>query len=123
MQYSQFLLVLGRVLLGGLFVLGGIHHFFIIPPLTSALAARGVPAARLALIGASVFQIVAGLLVMFGQYVAPAALGLMLFTIVASILFLNFWDLEGSARENARNGFQTNVAIIGGLLIAAATAM
>jgi putative oxidoreductase len=123
MQSSQWLLVVGRVLLGGLFVWGGIHHFFIIPSLSSVLAARGVPVARFALIAVSLFQIGAGVLLMLGQYVAPAALGLVLFTIVASILMLNFWSLEGPARDAARAGFQTNVAIIGGLLIAAATAL
>jgi putative oxidoreductase len=123
MQSSQWLLVVGRVLLGGLFVWGGIHHFFIIPSLSSVLAARGVPVARFALIAVSLFQIGAGVLLMLGQYVAPAALGLVLFTIVASILMLNFWSLEGPARDAARTGFQTNVAIIGGLLIAAATAL
>lgn len=123
MQYAQFLLGLGRVLLGGLFVVGGVHHFFIIQPLSSALAARGVPLARFSLIVASVFQVVAGLLVMVGFYVVPAALGLVLFTLVASILMLNFWDLEGPAREGAKQGFQTNVGIIGGLLVTAATAM
>jgi putative oxidoreductase len=33
---------------------------------------------------------------------------------------LNFWDQEGPARQAALTGFQTNLAIIGGLLIAAA---
>ena len=122
MHYSELLLILGRILLGGLFVLGGVHHFFMLQPLTSALAARGVPLARVALIVASVFQTVAGVLVMIGQYVAPAAIGLVLFTIVASILMLNFWSLEGAARDSAKQGFQTNLAIIGGLLITAATA-
>jgi putative oxidoreductase len=120
MQSAQWLAVVGRILVGGLFVVGGIRHFFVIPPLSSALAARGVPAARIALIGASIFQIAAGLLVMVGAYVAPAAIGLILFTIVASYLMLNFWDLEGPAREGALNGFQTNVAVIGGLLLVAA---
>ena len=40
------------------------------------------------------------------------------FTIVASIMLLNFWDVEGPAREAVMNGFLSNVAIIGGLLLA-----
>jgi len=122
MDYSQILLIVGRVLLGGLFVYGGAHHFFTMPAITSAMEARGVPAARLVLIGGSVFQIVAGLLLMLGMYAGWAALGLVLFTLIASIMFLNFWDAEGPAREASRQGFQTNIAIIGGLLIAAAQA-
>jgi putative oxidoreductase len=122
MDYSQILLTVGRVLLGGLFVVGGAHHFFTLLVLVSAMKARGVPAARLVLVAGSVFQIIAGLLLMFGVYAGWAALGLVLFTLVASIMFLNFWDAEGPAREAARAGFQTNVGLIGGLLIAAAQA-
>jgi putative oxidoreductase len=120
MDYSQILLIVGRVLLGGLFVVGGAHHFFTLPVLVSAMKARGVPAARLVLVAGSVFQIIAGLLLMFGVYAGWAALGLAVFTLVASIMFLNFWDAEGPAREAARIGFQTNMGLIGGLLIAAA---
>ena len=123
MDYAELLRVVGRVLLGGLFVFGGIHHFFILPAVTSALAARGVPMARVALIAASVFQTLAGLLLMLGLWMAPAAIGLVVFTLIASFLLLNFWDMEGPARDAARTGWQTNLAIIGGLLIAAAQAL
>jgi putative oxidoreductase len=122
MNYVEALSAIGRVLLGGLFVLGGIHHFFALPGVTSALAARGVPMARVALIAASLFQILAGLLLMLGLWVAPAAIGLVVFTLVSSCLLLNFWDLEGPARASAKMTFQSNLAIIGGLLIAAASA-
>jgi putative oxidoreductase len=122
MDYSEILLIVGRVLLGGLFVVGGTHHFFSLPGITAAMTARGVPAARLVLIVGSVFQIVAGLLLMLGLCVAWASLGLVLFTLIASVMLLNFWDQQGAAREAARTGFQTNLAIIGGLLIAAAQA-
>lgn len=122
MDYSQILLIVGRVLLGGLFVYGGAHHFFIIDAILPAMKARGVPAARLVLIGGSVFQILAGVLLMLGVFAGWAALGLVLFTLIASIMLLNFWDAEGPAREASLQGFQTNIAIIGGLLIAAAQA-
>lgn len=35
---------------------------------------------------------------------------------------VNFWSLTGEAREKMKNIFISNLAIIGGLLIAAATA-
>src|SRR5690349_15022785 len=113
---------LGRVLLGGLFVIGGVPHFFVLDRLTQVLKARGLPAPRLCLIVASLFQILAGALLMAGQFVPFAALGLVLFTLVSSVLLVNFWALEGEAREKMRNVFMSNLAIIGGLLIAAATA-
>lgn len=110
----------GRLLLGGLFVVGGVHHFFILPGITQALAARGVPTARLVLLSGSVFQILAGLALIFGFYPAWAALGLVVFTVAASVLLVNFWDMEGPARASAINTWQSNLAIIGGLLVAAA---
>lgn len=114
--------VIGRLLLGGLFVAGGIRHFFILPVLTQIMSARGVRAPRLVLVAGSIFQLVAGLLLMLGIGMVPASLGLVLFTIVASVMLLNFWDVEGPAREAVMNGFLSNVAIIGGLLLAAAGA-
>jgi putative oxidoreductase len=123
MDYAELLRVVGRVLIGGLFLVGGLHHFFTLPALTSALAARGVPAARLVLISASVFQAIAGLAFMLGVWMIAATIGLVVFTIVASYLFLNFWDMQGVERETARIGLQTNLAVIGGLLVAASQAL
>lgn len=123
LEISDAVLVLGRVLLGGLFVYGGIRHFFILPMLVPVVTARGVPFPRLALIAASAFQAIAGLSLMFGVFVVPAALGLVLFTLVASVTMLNFWDMTGPERETLKGFWMSNVAIIGGLLIAASQAL
>lgn len=111
---------IGRLLLGGLFVVGGVHHFFILPGITQALATRGVPAAKLVLLFGSVFQILAGLALIVGFYPTWAALGLVAFTLAASVLLVNFWGMEGPARASAITTWQSNLAIIGGLLVAAA---
>ncbi len=120
---SPVLLFGGRVLLGGLFVYGGVHHFFIMPPLTGMIAARGVPAPRLVLIAGSVFQIIFGALFILGFQTAISAFCLVAFTVVSSIMLLNFWSMEGPMRETAKTVWQTNMAIIGGLLIAAGYAI
>ncbi|NKL78934.1 DoxX family protein [Rhizobium leguminosarum] len=117
------MLALGRLLLGGLYVAGGVHHFFVIVPLTDAIEARGVPFAKGVLVFGSMFQIVAGILLMLGLFVTAAAFGLIIFTLAATVMLLNFWDMQGTARESAINSWKTNLAIIGGLLIAAAGAM
>lgn len=119
MDRSQVLLIVGRVLLGGFFIVAGIQHFFILPAVTAMMTARGVPAAQLVLIVGSIYQIVAGLLVVFNLFAGWAAIALVFFTVVATIMFLNFWDMEGPARNGARSGFEANVGIIGGLLMVA----
>lgn len=113
----------GRLLLGGLFVIGGIRHFFAIPAIAQAIAARGVPAAKLVLLAGSIFQILAGAALILGFYTVWAALGLVVFTVAASVLLVNFWGMEGKARVDAINTWQSNLAIIGGLLVAAAHAL
>lgn len=117
---NEVVLVLGRILLGGLYVRGGVTHFFEMPLLLEKMTARGVPAPRFTLILGSVYQTVCGLLVMAGIYTAPAAWGLVFFTVVASIMFLNFWDMQGMERRMVSNSCFSNLGIIGGLLILAA---
>jgi putative oxidoreductase len=124
METVSILWILGRLLLGGLYVMGGIKHFFIMPAVLEMMKARGVPAPKLVLIAGSFFQIICGLLFVLGISVPLAATGLIIFTIAASIMLLNFWDLEsGPAREGLMNAFYTNIALIGGLLIAAASSI
>jgi putative oxidoreductase len=46
-ETAEVLRVIGRLLLGGLFVAGGIRDFFILPVLTQVMSTRGVPARAL----------------------------------------------------------------------------
>ena len=121
-EHSQWVEVLGRLLLGSLFVIGGLHHLPIFGALSGQLAQRGVPLPRLALGLSTAWQIVLGVLLMAGLWVPWAALGLIVFTVIASLLLLNFWAMEGHARAEAQNQFLTNIAVIGGLLLAAVMA-
>jgi len=114
------LVLLGRLLLGGLFLVAGIRHFWLVEPLSAIMAQRGIPAPRLAVIGGSIWEGVFGALLMLGIAVPISAFALMAFTVAASLIFLNFWSMEGQQREVAMNGALTNIAVVGGLLIAAA---
>ncbi len=117
------LYVFGRLLLGGLFVVGGIEHFFIQPLLTGIMSARGVPAPRTVLIVGSLWQILFGLLLIFGVWQAQAALALALFTALASFIFLDFWNKQPPESHALRNALLCNIAIIGALFMAAAQAL
>lgn len=114
--------IVGRFGLGGLFVLGAVHHYFHFGPIAQQMADRRVPFPRALLVIGSVFQAACGLLLMAGTYATYAALGLVLFTIVASTMLLDFWNLTGPQRQAAITTWQSNVAIVGGLLVAAAYA-
>lgn len=110
------LLFLGRLLLGGAFVFAGLRNIQNQTFLTQLMAARGVPQARLALWAGIVLQIVAGVLVIAGFRIAIACMVLVLFLIVATPMFHNFWDHQGQERASRINGFVGNVALSGGFL-------
>lgn len=122
-ELADIALVVGRLLLGGIFVFGGIEHYFVAKPVLAIMGKRGVPMPLAVLIVGSVFQAVLGLMLMLGVYVAWASLGLVVFTITATLMFLNFWDMDGSDREAAKNTAIVNVGLIGGLLVAASQAI
>jgi putative oxidoreductase len=119
--FATALLILGRILLGGFFVLGGVSHFSELTPVSGAMQARGVPFARTTLLVGTFWQIVFGALLMVGLFTTLSALALVAFTVAATIMMLNFWDHpKGELRDTLYRGFQGNVAVVGGLLIAAA---
>jgi putative oxidoreductase len=124
LNLNDTLVALGQLLLGTLFVYGGINHFFIAGKIVPVMAARGVPVPHLTLYAGSIFQAVCGACLMLGVLIAPAALGLVVFTIAASVMMANFWDMPaGEGREMLKGVCLSNMAIVGGLLIAAAQAL
>lgn len=113
------IVLVGRILLGGMFVVAGLRHLMIVPVLTTAVQARGLPLPRAIVLAGTGFQIVAGLALVFGIFVTWAAVGLIVFTAVASVMLVNFWDKEGEERIALTNACQTNIGLIGALLLAA----
>lgn len=114
------LTALGQLMLGSLYVYAGINHFFVADKVVPLFTARGIPYPYLTLYAGSLFELVCGIGLMLGIAVTAAAFGLVLFTVAASLLMLNFWDMQGEAREATQAVFAQNVAIVGGLLLAAA---
>lgn len=114
---APLLLVAGRILLGGAFLLAGLRNLGNIPFLSGVIAGRGVPLARLALIAGIALQSVAGALLIVGFWTDFALLGLVAFLVLATLLFHNFWDYEGVDRVNKINGVVSNAALTGAIFI------
>jgi len=123
MEIETALLVIGRVLLASLFIAAGIKHCFVAKDIVPLIAARGIPYPKLVLAIGSGFEFVFGLMLALGIAGPWVPLGLAAFTIAATLMLVNFWDLQGPPREHALMCFQYNIAILGGLLIAATTAL
>lgn len=110
---------LGLVLLGGVFVWAGADHFLRFGEVSGMLRERGFVAPRLMLASGSVLEIVAGLCLVVGIYRPYAAVALIVFTLAASLMMLNFWRFDGVERQGVLSAFIINIAVIGGLILAA----
>lgn len=117
---SAHLQMIGLLLIGGVFVFAGIDHFVRFKQTIALLAEQGLPLPGLTLAAGSAVEVVAGLCLAAGFYQPYAALVLVVFTIAASFMLLNFWRYSGEQRQGLRSAFIINVAVIGGLLVAAA---
>jgi putative oxidoreductase len=117
MSFDFSLIFLGRLLIGGVFVFAGLRNIANRGPLTGLIAARGAPLPGLLLAGGIALQIAAGILLIAGVWTSAAALGLLAFLAVATVLFHNFWDHQGLERGNRINGLASNVALAGGFLL------
>lgn len=115
-NFQNEILVVARLLLGGAFVFAGLRNIQNRRLVASLMTARGVPQATLALWLGIVLQVVAGALVIAGLWTALAAAALIVFLVVATPMFHNFWDHQGADRASRINGVVSNVALAGGFL-------
>lgn len=120
MSAADLIAGLGYLMMGGLFVFGGVDHALRFGAVRAMLAGRGWPVPGVLLAAASAFEFVAGLGLALGIARGPAAFGLAAFTVVATVTLLDFWRFKGPEREGMRSGFLVNVGLVGGLLLASA---
>jgi putative oxidoreductase len=111
------LLLLGRVLLGSIFVVSGYGKLFGLAAFAASLEKNGVPyASMLAPVGACV-ELFGGLAIVLGIELRAAALLMIAFVIVATLISHRFWELQDAARRAQATQFSKNVAIIGGFVL------
>ncbi len=111
---------LGRVGLAGVFLFSGWSKFADWEPMAADMTAKvpSFPAALLPVAGGIEIAVAAFLLL--GIRTRAAAAVLILYLIPTTILFHAFWAADGAAAKGETIQFLKNLAIIGGLLHAAA---
>ena len=109
--------LVGRLALALIFILSGLNKIMNFGPFSEGLAAGGLPAAQILSVLAIVLELGAGLALAIGFQGQLAALGLVVFTVVATAIAHRFWEVADPAlQQTAMIMFLKNVAIIGGLL-------
>jgi putative oxidoreductase len=115
-DYGNVVWLVGRILIGSIFVQSGFAKLMSLGGFAAMLASRGVPMAEvLAPIGAAV-EFGGGLAIVLGLGARYAALLMITFVIVATGISHRFWEYAPPQRQAQTVNFAKNAAIIGGFL-------
>jgi len=118
MDYMTYLFVLGRILFGGFFVLGGINHFQHLGMMAGYAGSKGVPAAKPGVMVSGLLILVGGLLVILGWHVRIGLACIVVFLLPVTFLMHNYWvETDMMQGMNQRVNFQKNVALLGAALM------
>lgn len=114
------LVVLGRLLIGAMFVQSDFAKLTNIQGTTAYIASSGRPAFSALAVLAGLLEFLGGLAIVLGLEARWAALLLAGFTLAASVLFHRYWVVPANERHVTQLLFIKNSAVAGGLLIIAA---
>jgi putative oxidoreductase len=115
-NFCQYLPLIGRVLLGLIFVLSGFGKLSDPAGTAGYMTAYGLPYANVLVWPTGLIEFGGGLLLMLGWHARWAAAALILFVIAATLVFHQFWNVDAAQMQMQQINFLKNLAIIGGLL-------
>ena len=104
--------LLGRILLGLIFVMSGLTKITGFEATQQQMAAQGMPLTAVFLVGAIVVEVLGGLSVILGLWARGGAAALILFLIPATLIFHTDFSQQTQVIM-----FLKNLSIMGGLLL------
>ena len=113
--------LVGRILLALLFLIAGINKLKAPAASAGYFAKLGFPATDVLVWVVIAVEIGAAVMLIVGWKTRWAALALALFTLIATFAAHRFWEFDGAQVANQMNHFLKNLAIVGGMIILAAT--
>jgi len=115
---TDILLLVGRLLFGGLFLYNGINHFQNRAAMTGYAAYKGVPMPSLAIIGSGLWLVICGLSVILGLRPDVGLLMSVIFLAGVTPVMHNYWTAsDPNARLADSINFQKNMALLGAALV------
>ena len=107
--------LIGRFLIAAIFITSGFAKLADPSGAIGYMNAVGIPHSDVLVYVAGIAELVGGLGLVFGVFTRLAAAGLFLYLIPTTLLFHNFWAVEGAAVKTQLVNFMKNLAIMGGL--------
>ena len=115
---TDILVLIGRLLFGGLFLYNGINHFQNRAAMTGYAAYKGVPMPSLSIVGSGLWLVVCGLSVILGFRPEVGLLMSVIFLAGVTPVMHNYWTAsDPNARLADSINFQKNMALLGAALV------
>lgn len=108
--------LVGRITMCWIFLVSGFGKITDVAAFSTVLAKRGVPAPSFMGWLGAIVEFGGGLLILLGIKLRYAAILMILFVIVATLISHRYWDYPADQIMAQRTNFWKNVTIIGGLL-------
>ena len=106
-----------RILLALMFLFAGLSKFAGLDGTAGYIASKGLPMAGLLAFGTAALEVGGALLLIVGWKARWAALALAVFTLMASVVFHNYWAMPADQQMMQQLMFMKNLAVAGGLLV------
>jgi len=117
---SDGMALLGRALLAVLFIVSGWGKLTGFQSAVGFIASKNLPVPQVLAVIAVVFELGGGLLLLIGLKARWVALLLVVFLLVITPIFHNFWSAAADQAGNQQIHFMKNLAIMGGMFMVAA---
>jgi putative oxidoreductase len=112
--------LVGRILLGLIFVLSGFAKISGFDGTAGYIASKGLPLPQLVAALTIVVELGGGLALIAGLYTRQVVVVLAGFTLLAGVIFHNFWAMPEPEQMAQQINFMKNLSIAGGMLVLAA---
>jgi|SoiMethySBSTD1v2_1073268.scaffolds.fasta_scaffold445001_3 putative oxidoreductase len=109
-------LLIGRILIGILFLVAGIMKAMNIAGTTGYMTKLGFPAPELMAYLSTLIELASGVLLIIGWQTRRVAWLLVVYVLIATGMAHRFWEYEPAQRVNQINHFLKNLALIGAML-------
>ena len=119
-SFKSPLVVTGRILLALMFVMSGFGKLGNIAGTAGYIASGGLPLPSVLAVLVGLLELFGGLALAVGFKARWAALALGVFTLLASVLFHQFWAVAPEQQFVQQLMFMKNLAVAGGMFVVAA---
>jgi len=111
------LALIGRILLALIFITSGFGKIAGFAGTAGYIASKGLPLASVVTALTIVVELGGGLAILFGFATRWAALALAVFSVLAGVIFHNYWAVPADQVMMQQINFWKNIAIAGGFLM------